>query len=791
MHGRIVTAKSTFAALLGAALAICTTTLPASAQEEDDPFGAPVAPATDAAAPVVAPPVDASDTASFDEAAAALAGDPDVQALLETNPTTPAQLLRAVNVLVDLRKAPAARPLISRLAAMNLNDEQLAALVEEFGSAALLRLARLRELQPMGVQFSARALGAAERLAREPARLQAAVDALANRDPVRQRAAMRILRAGGTTAAVLLLEVLADPARAEQHAAVRAALVAVGKAAMPPVLGALESNDAPLVSQLVEVLSRFLAAEPAVSVAPADPVSLLLAFAVDPNSDESVRRAAQAGLALLDLSVRGSSEVADRLAERANQLFRSAPRTRASTSDLPVTVWHWDATKPGLVEEKVSPRQAELDVAADLASRSHRIAPGDRQIRRLYLETQLTAAGRRAGLHQELPPSATAAASELGIDALLDLVAHAPADGDATAAIAAARLLGDLATADILEADGARPAPLVRALRHSDPRLRYAALDAVLKLAPARKFMGDSFVTEALSRFIASNGQPVALVADSRGDVGRSIAAMLSELGYAATATVDPRELFQLAADSTDCDLILISATLYDNAAFDLLDQLRKDTRTARLPVAIYAASESLPRAERLALGDSRAVAVVRPYDVAGLQFQIAELLARSRQELPDQQERDRQAAGALAWLDRLTSEPQRVFDLTSTEPAVRQVLDNAALAPTATTVLSRFLTPSSQRSLVNLASRSGTPIGLRQAAATAFCDSVGRHGTRLTSAEILLQYDEYQAHGDRDAQTREVLGSILDCIEARATAIDPATRDDLAPRAEPPSSAE
>jgi len=777
MQLRIVLTKPGLAWLMAVTLIFSVAAMPVLAQDVADPFGdAPAAAPVEAAAPDAASAVDPATAAAFDQAAAALATDPDVQTLLETNPTTPSQLLRGVNVLVDLRKGPAGRPLMSRLAAANLDDEQLAALVEQYGAAVFLRLARLPELQPMGAAFSARALDASRRLASDPGRLQAATESLADPDRAKRRAAMRTLRAGGTTAAQQLLAILADPTRAELHPAVRTALVGVGETAMPIVMGAMESQDPALVSQLVEVLGRFLASEPAVKLAPADPVPLLLALAVDPASDDSVRQAARSSLELIEVSIPAPSQVAEHLARRATQHFQSSQSTSDAASDLPVTVWHWDPANSGLLQETISRRQAELDVAASLAEYANRLEPGDKQIRRIYLETRLAAAGRRAGLDRELPPEATVVASDLGVDALVDLLAHVPADGDVTAAIAAARLLGDHATADILEPDGARPAPLVRALRHSDPRLRYAALDAVLKLAPARRFMGDSFVPEALARFVGTSGQPTALVVDSRGDVGRSIAAMLGELGYSATSTVDGRDLFKLAAEATDCELILISATLYNNRAPDLLDQLRKDGRTARLPVSVYATSEAMPRAERLVRGDARAMAIVRPGDASSLQFQIAELLARSHEELPDQRERDQVAAGALGWLDRLSAEPQRVFDLTNTEPALHRALDNPALATKATEVLSRFLTPSSQRNLVNLASRSGAPIELRQAAAAAFCASVGRNGTRLTSAEILLQYDEYHAHGDHDAQAREVLGSILDCIERRVAAVDSAT---------------
>jgi hypothetical protein len=47
----------------------------------------------------------------------------------------------------------------------------------------------------------------------------------------------------------------------------------------------------------------------------------------------------------------------------------------------------------------------------------------------------------------------------------------------------------------------------------------------------------------------------------------------------------------------------------------------------------------------------------------------------------------------------------------------------------------------------------------------------VARHGTLLTSGEILLQYDRYNQSETQDRQTQLVLASILDSVEARAAA--------------------
>ena len=81
--------------------------------------------------------------------------------------------------------------------------------------------------------------------------------------------------------------------------------------------------------------------------------------------------------------------------------------------------------------------------------------------------------------------------------------------------------------------------------------------------------------------------------------------------------------------------------------------------------------------------------------------------------------------------------------------------------------MLGHFGTPKSQTALVDFASQNTRGLADRQAAAAAFAAAVESRGLMLTQAQIAEQYARYNASETLDQPTQEVLGSLLDAIEA------------------------
>jgi hypothetical protein len=151
------------------------------------------------------------------------------------------------------------------------------------------------------------------------------------------------------------------------------------------------------------------------------------------------------------------------------------------------------------------------------------------------------------------------------------------------------------------------------------------------------------------------------------------------------------------------------------------------------------------------------------------MDLQTKQLLSRAGASVVSLEERKAQALQALDWLTELSAKPGGFYDLRKAEEPAAAALGTSDLSEKAGEVLAHLGTNRGQRALVDRASRATLPLDARQAAAKAFSESVARHGTLLTTGEVLMQYDRYNQSAKLDKDTQAVLASILDTIEARA----------------------
>jgi CheY-like chemotaxis protein len=276
-----------------------------------------------------------------------------------------------------------------------------------------------------------------------------------------------------------------------------------------------------------------------------------------------------------------------------------------------------------------------------------------------------------------------------------------------------------------------------------------------------------------LAFFTASRGTRRALAAGPNTEACRDVAELLAASGVEVDTATSGRELFRLASTSPDYELAFIDVAIDAPTADLLMQQLRRDCRTADLRAGLLAQAGFFEQAGRIAQRYARTLDFARPRDEKGFQWQIAQLAALSPQDFVGYEERQRQAAQALDLLAELSSTgDDGLYDLRCTQDAVLTALYNPQLSTKAIAVLENLGTPASQRALVEMASRFTQPLELRKAAAAALRKNIEEHGILLTTVEIRRQYDRYNQSATLDADTQQVLGAVLDSIEAPTQAV-------------------
>jgi hypothetical protein len=339
---------------------------------------------------------------------------------------------------------------------------------------------------------------------------------------------------------------------------------------------------------------------------------------------------------------------------------------------------------------------------------------------------------------------------------------------------AAIQLIAELARRgdlSILATSDGRPSPLAAALTSPDRALRFAALSAIMQLAPARSFPGSSHVADALWYFVAGAGEPTAIAAAPDIVQASNWAGELRGLGYEATPVREGREVLLAAIDpaiSARLAIIVLDSDVGEPLMGEVVYQLHTSDRTAGVPILIASSVPRLAAAERITANDPLVLAAPRPHGEGGLASLVEQTIALTGRPLAAKEERMAQAAQALGWLAKLLSEDSPYDELERDGPLAHRTLLIPELNGPSLAVLAAVGTADSQTALLDYASSLTLPIEARRNAAGAFATSVQRHGLHLTRDEILRQYDRYNASETADAETQQVLGQLLDVIERK-----------------------
>lgn len=729
----------------------------------------------------------------------AVVNDPVLVQLRESAPATLDQLTRALRITSQLGSAGEFKTYADGWLKLTPSNADLAALNRKYGTDLFFELSHRADLQPEGKQIADAVLGGAAKYTRDPARLRDLINKLS--DPATQTAAQRGLREAGDAGIVALIHALADDTFKADRPAVRNALAALGRDTIEPLIATLAAPLPEARADAAMVLGQLRSRRA---------ISFLIGLAAA-ETDSPDRAAARQSLERLDIAAPTRQQAAAFLTERIHSLLAGEIVGKLDANDE-IPVWRWDSKGQTARVDRFPKEQAALVVADRLAKQLRGLNP-DRSQQQLSLLVQLEADQTLAGLDQPLPQetgSAAESARTLGIEVIEGALADAIELDRPTAVAALAQMLGSSGRSELLDPENGRESPLVKALGFPDRRAQVAALKAILALEPDQAFKGAGRVVETMKYLLSSSGQARVLVGHPRSDESTRIGALYSNLGYEADTAATGRSLVLKAKENADYDLILISETIDGPTVQETVRILRKDPRTARIPLGIMEhfvvldpkyipppleftkehkraivplieeqrtamlladerhAPQRLPggKAERAADVVESAVVVPAPYSPEALNYVHNQVmrLAPTRQIAPEI--RLEHTYYVLEQLAALLSreQPPAFYDYLQLEPAVIAASQVSSLSAQAATVLGRMGTPQAQLALVEQASLPSNAGEDRDAAVNAFRQAVERRGIGLTTAEIERLYALYRQSAD---EQQSPLRELLDIIEA------------------------
>lgn len=682
-----------------------------------------------------------------------------LRSVAQSNPTSAMQLCRAIDVMIDIEEWDAANNYLGKFAEVEIDGPSAYELNDKIGSDFFYRLARADSLQPTGLEQAKKIFELATQWANSRERIDGLLDQLASENVIVRSEAFERLRRVGNPAVARILESFLDEDRKDQFAGLRGALYRFNEKAVPVLVGAAHADPPEVRLEAIRALAKQNSNEA---------FDEMMWAWLTPDAPQQIRATANAAINNAGVSI-DRGQVERKLAERVRR-FLSGRRIGTDNISGTLGIWQWNPETSQLESREVEPEAGTRQRGVRLAKSLYNINPGSAENQKLLLLSELESRKRAVGPSRRIDHegflNAYPGTSANRINTLLEQAIELNL---IPAAIACCEILKH--TGDTAQLHG-RPSPLVASILSGERQLQFAAFDAIAEIDPQSPFEGCSYVSDFATFIASSRFQRAALVGHNREEIARATASALLPLKWQGDSAAATRELFDRVDTNPDLEILLIADSLTQPAVRELVQQLRANWKTKHLPIGILAASEDrLIRSSQLTAGADRLLTFPITSNTQALARQMGQLeKLQSTWAAVSSDDRYAHASRAIEWLGQVSTDPH--YGFYNAGHYQRRMLDwlyHPEFTEPAAKILASNPTPAAQQALVSFISQNELPIDARQAVANAFEQAVKTSGTLLTTSEISLQYDRYNASENQPKETQQVLGRVLDIIEAAA----------------------
>jgi hypothetical protein len=685
--------------------------------------------------------------------------NPVVISVQESNPQTMEDLARAIQVMMNLDRDDQAKIYLKKLVAIPGDDVQWYQLHRKYPTSFLMDLNSRAKLLPESKLLIKKISDASRKILNDPARLQNLVKQLNDSSQVKRATALADLQVLGAPAAAAILTGLADDSRSEEHVNLASALRKIGSDSLQPLLAGMQSKSRRVRYICTDILPNFRTPQS---------IEMLLGAMLANQDDPLLLKKTKESLTTLLGRVPREKDARATLYQSALDYLYGRNLIVPNTSD---GIYSWDWQAGALIGQSVSLAAATRIRAYRRAKDLFRFNPESNQYQRLYYLCLLDSAKVKGGIGRKLQIESAESSPAGNLEILEQVLVDAMDYKRVAAAIAAVELLAECGDASLLKSKDGRMRPLLKALTYGDRRLQHQATMTVLKLSDQETYPGSSYVTRSLVHLVGSQGRPKTIVGHLDSSQAQTMAAVLEQAGYAAEIANGSRDLFRLATNDPDIEFLLITDTLDRPDYAELIQQIRHDSRTRQIPIALLSRKKHAARGKRIANNDPLTIQMPWSTNPAFLAQQMPRLLDLNQLTRVPPIERLRFSKEAATWLEKIASDPElrKIYNLTEYQQQLGTALFAPEISGNISSVLAQVPTRVGQRALLSAVNDSGLPIENRRVAAKAFNDAIVRGGTMLTTREIRDQYDRYNASEFESTESQQVLSAVLDSIEQRS----------------------
>ncbi len=755
-----------------------------------------------------------------------------IRQLLIEDPSSPIEIASAIRLCVQLGRTDVARKFIQTFEALMPSPEECSGIQRSLNSAFLYEIATHRKLQPEGNTFVNTIRDGAIKYLRDDTRISQLIDNLGSDNEFIHRQAATELKTCDVNAAVALGIALGEASREQYYNKIEVALVGMGNMAVEPTIGFLgvknEKHKARIISALgkmgaVRITDRIVTLtinEPADSLVgaaareaitelvgviptkaeaaqfleqqferyvkgdlmlPEDRNGRLILWTYDPDQKTVVpelRNAGIIGMAYATIVSRDLYSLDLQNAEYKQRFLRSVLESSKVLNgvNLPLA----KATKELIIQE--SPEYVLSLLEHCLETRHYPAAVGAAEVLGEIGNASLlySNSGKPTRLVRALNSPSRQVRFAIA-NAIFKMAPKQPYPGSSYVSQAAAYFIETTGVRTAVVAD----VKLDRSLKWAGllSQVGFSSDQAVtgkelIKLAqknPDYEFiimseaiqnpgLNDTFYT--LRNDPRTANIPIGIIIDDMPGLDLEFARVVKN----SVTGKDENGLFK--------NPIMHRAEIATNPAYKLRTiKLRLGTLEETVangeakPLPSIVGNRSRSRAQRLADVDTRTFAMFEPNTTDQMLFQTKALRQAASYQTVSTAERLEQADICLKWFGKILKDQSTYgfYNPVQHQEPIINALYSPLLCAAATDALINIPTPEAQKALLSIASQNTRIIDNRKLAANAFSQHVENYRILLTRSEITQQYNLYNKNIGGLQEELDILGNLLDAIEAPA----------------------